>query len=64
MRTINEGREGLRYDEKGIVCNTIEFKQDDSYYDLSGRKVANGSWMNRPMRKGLYINNGKKVIVR
>lgn len=38
--------------------------QDDSYYDLSGRKVANGSWMNRPMRKGLYINNGKKVIVR
>ena len=37
MRTINEGREGLRYDEKGIVCNTIEFKQDDSYYDVDER---------------------------
>ena len=30
----------------------------DSYYDLQGRKVAT------PNRKGIYIHNGKKVVVR
>ena len=30
----------------------------DSYYDLNGRKVAT------PNRKGIYIHNGKKVVVR
>jgi hypothetical protein len=28
-------------------------------YDLSGRKVANGQ-----LKKGLYIKNGKKVVVK
>ena len=32
-----------------------------AWYDLSGRKVANGQ---KPTAKGLYINNGKKIIVK
>ena len=31
---------------------------DDSIYDLSGRKV------NAPTKKGVYILNGKKVVVK
>ena len=30
---------------------------NDAYYDLQGRKVT-------PVKKGLYIHNGKKVIVK
>ena len=38
----------------------------DSYYDLQGRKVVNGSWsmLNGQLKKGLYIVNGKKVVIR
>lgn len=33
------------YDEKGIVCNTIEFKQDDSYYDVDERLMISADNM-------------------
>ena len=36
--------------------------QSDTYYDLSGRKVVKPS--NGKMPKGLYISNGRKVIVK
>jgi hypothetical protein len=32
--------------------------EDGNYYDLQGRKVE------KPNRKGIYIKNGQKVIVR
>jgi hypothetical protein len=32
---------------------------DDAIYDLSGRKVSNGQ-----MPKGIYIQNGKKVVIK
>ena len=32
----------------------------DAWYDLSGRKVANGQ---KPKANGLYINNGKKTVI-
>ena len=31
---------------------------DDRFYDLSGRKVA------APTRKGVYVKNGRKVVVK
>jgi len=31
----------------------------DDWYDLQGRKLSG-----KPSKKGLYINNGKKVIVK
>ena len=41
------------------VNEVIEVKEvnDDSFYDLSGRRVAKPT-------KGLYIMNGKKIVVR
>ena len=39
------------------VKEVIEVK-DDSFYDLNGRKVAT------PKRKGVYIQNGRKVVVK
>jgi hypothetical protein len=33
-------------------------------YDLQGRKVSNGKWSNGQMPKGLYIVNGKKVVIK
>ena len=45
-------------DTTGI--NSVESGQltDDSYYDLQGRKVA------KPNRKGIYVKDGRKVILR
>jgi hypothetical protein len=34
---------------------------NSEWYDLSGRKVANGQW---PTAKGIYIVNGKKVAIK
>lgn len=35
--------------------------KDKSYYDLQGRRVAHGQ---QPVAKGLYVVNGKKVVVK
>ena len=43
-----------------IVLSTKP-KQENTIYDLSGRKIANGQ---EPRAKGLYIVNGKKVAVK
>jgi hypothetical protein len=44
-------------DATGIAnFNTMSVKSSD-YYDLQGRKVVNPG-------KGLYINNGRKVVKR
>ena len=37
---------------------------DDAIYDLSGRKVANGQLSNAQLPKGIYIQNGKKVVIK
>lgn len=33
-------------------------------YDLSGRKIDNSKWSNHQLPKGIYIVNGKKVIIK
>ena len=38
--------------------------QSDDWYDLSGRKLSNGQLSNRQIKKGVYIQNGKKVIIK
>ncbi len=42
----------------GISDNNRETITNNRYYDLQGRSVQT------PARKGLYINNGKKVVVK
>ena len=47
----------------GITTLNVErgTLNDDSWYDLQGRKIANGQ---KPTAKGLYIYNGKKRVRR
>ena len=33
-------------------------------YDLQGRKMVNGKWLNGKSSKGIYIVNGKKVMIK
>jgi len=34
------------------------------WYDLSGRKIVNSKSLNRKLPRGLYINNGKKILIK
>ena len=40
------------------IENVNAYKANDSYFDLNGRKVS------KPAQKGVYILNGKKVVVK
>ena len=40
-----------------------EFKSS-TVYDLQGRKMSNGQLSNSQMRKGVYIVNGKKIVIK
>ena len=33
-------------------------------YDISGRQISTGNPVNRQIKKGLYILNGRKVIIK
>jgi len=63
----NESRIGLAFEDEvqGIVDLQAEDLRLDSkvVYDLQGRKIANGKSVNSKSPKGLYIKNGKKVII-
>lgn len=53
------------FDDEGTtgvdgVVKRAEIK-DKSYYDLQGRRVAHGQ---QPTAKGLYIVNGKKIVIK
>ena len=37
---------------------------DDAIYDLNGRKVAEGKLSNGQLPKGIYIQNGKKIVIK
>jgi len=37
---------------------------DDAIYDLNGRKVAEGQLSNGQLPKGIYIQNGKKIVIK
>ena len=55
-----EGRFAIRLglgDVTGIKSIERDFNNGENYYDLQGRKIDQPA-------KGVYINNGKKVVVR
>lgn len=37
----------------------VRGKRSDSWYDLQGRKLKG-----KPAQKGVYINNGKAVVIK
>jgi hypothetical protein len=41
-------------------------KREGSIYTLDGRRVVNGQWsiVNSQLKKGVYIQNGKKVVIK
>ena len=50
--------------ETATAIREISPKYDLStnLYDLSGRKLSNSKWSNGQIKKGIYIQNGKKII--
>ena len=42
-----------------IKNEELTIKNDSSWFDLSGRKLGE-----RPTKAGLYINGGKKVVIK
>ena len=53
----------IRTDATGIanVAKSQELTANSQYFNLAGQRVANGQ---KPTAKGLYIVNGKKVIIK
>ena len=49
--------EAAPLNDKGQMIN-------DKWYDLQGRLIVNGKLSNGKLPKGLYIHNGKKVVVK
>ena len=49
------------------INEELRVKNEESagaVFDLSGRKVANGKWLNGKLPNGVYIINGKKVVIK
>ena len=56
--TTNSAREGLWFGDDVTAIETVKTQQaDGQYFNLAGQKVQNPT-------KGLYIVNGKKVIIK
>ena len=49
------------FDEPTDIGNVSVNYNDNHYYDLQGRRVAHGQ---QPTAKGLYIVNGKKIVIK
>ena len=61
------GSRDLSLDDDGTTNISEEVKVNSKkiatadWYDLQGRRIANGQ---KPTAKGVYINNGKKIIIK
>ena len=51
-------------DPDGISIVEALTGAENAVYDLSGRQIANDKWQNGKLPKGIYIVNGKKVLIR
>ena len=46
------------------VLDNLTISQSDDFYDLQGRKLSNSKWSNGQIRKGIYIKDGRKFVVK
>ncbi len=51
-------------DPTGIRIAELTNGTNDELYDLSGRKVVSRQSSDRKLRKGVYIQNGEKVVIK
>jgi hypothetical protein len=54
----------MAFDETTGISSTTNYTNYtnvNAWYTLDGRKVANGQ---KPTAKGLYIHNGKKIVIK
>ena len=56
---LNFGDEDNADGIDNVQCSMFNVQCEAAWYDLSGRRVANGQ---QPTAKGIYIHNGKKVL--
>ncbi len=54
----DDGMTGIR------TMSDVRSKMSDVWYTLDGRKIVDGKSVNGKLPKGIYIKNGKKLIVR
>ena len=69
------GNENIAVDEMYLTNNEdysfdsvesvmLETATDNTYYDLQGRQLTPHTPTLSPLKKGIYIRNGKKIVVR
>ena len=46
------------------VLDKLTISQSDDFYDLQGRKLSNSKWSNGQIRKGIYVKDGRKFVVK
>lgn len=51
-------------DGSSVAIQTQTENVRQPVFDLQGRKLLNSQWSNSQIRRGLYIQNGKKVVVK
>ena len=66
MRFIDDGGKttGIGDNKRETINNKRETINNERCYDLQGRKIVNGKYVNRKSAKGLYIKDGRKVIIK
>ena len=47
------------HEETGISTATASMRQADSWYSIDGRQLQT-----KPVTKGIYVNNGRKVVIK
>ena len=59
VTSVNESVENQRTEDKKTGIEELEFTEKVNIYDLNGRKITNSM-----LKSGLYIRNGKKMVVK
>ena len=47
---------------KSSVVNSLKMSENHNVFDLQGRQLPDSEWSNSRMPKGIYIQNGRKVV--
>ena len=51
-------------DIDNLTMDNSPSKAGGAYYDLQGRLIENGKSVNRKLPKGIFIKDGRKIVIR